>query len=1214
MLRRLAAVLGALTVYVTIPLVTMIAQQPAASFVADEILIKYRPTANGTRRDAIVRGRSASVLRRARALDVDHVRLPPGQTVASAVAALRTTPDVVLVQPNYIRRAVASAPPNDPYWLIGFMWGLERIQAKPAWDSLTTGDASVVVAAIDTGVEYTHPDLAPNMWRNPDETVDNGVDDDGNGYVDDVFGIDAANHDTDPMDDNGHGTHTAGTIGARGNNGAGIVGVAWRTSILACKFLNAQGIGSDAGAVECFDYLLSLKQRGINIRVSNNSWGALRETEPAAVLKDAIDAAGAAGILHVFSAGNDGTNNDTTPHDPSSFASPSIIAVAASDESDGRASFSNYGLTSVDIAAPGSSILSTFQGNYAFASGTSMAAPHIAGAAALIATRNPALSVASIKALLLQSADVVPQWSGLSMSSGRLNLFSALSQAGGNNPPVVSMTSPTSGSTLARSTPVVLQAAATDSDGTIMGVEFLANGTAVGADVTGPSPYSVSWTPAVAGTYVLTAVATDDSGLARASAPVTVTVSDGTVSPPAGSVNVALATYGAVATASSTYTAKYPASGVINGDRRGLNWANGGGWNDGTSGTWPDWLEVQFNGSQTINEIDVFTVQDSYGNPAVPTPTMTFTKYGIVDFSIQYWTGSSWENVPGGVVTENSLVWRQFAFPSITTSRIRVLVTKGKGSYSRITEVEAYSTPGTFNAPPTISVTSPASGATFAAASTVSLAAAASDPDGSVSGVNFFANGVLLGAGVPSGGVYTFQWLAALPGTFALTAVATDNLGTTRSSAPVIVTVTPPPGRANVALAEYGAVATASSTYSAKYPASGVNNGDRRGLNWADGGGWNDGTSGAWPDWLEVQFDGTQSIEEIDVFTVQDSYGSPVEPTNSTTFTKYGIVDFSVQYWTGSNWENVPGGVVTGNTLVWRQFAFPAINTSRIRVLVTNGKASQSRLTEVEAYSVPGTFNVPPTISLTGPTSGSTYAVSETLTFAATASDPDGVVDHVDFYANSIKVGTTASTSGSPFTFDWTAETPGVYELTAVVVDDGGKEKASAAVTVLVSSLTGRENVALVSSGTTATASSTRSSGYPAASVINGDRKAVNWGSGGGWHDATQSVWPDWVELQFSAPKVIDEIDVFSIQDNFSSPAEPTFGMTFTKWGLQDFTVEYWTGTAWQVVSGGTVIGNTKVWRQFYFDPVTTSRIRIHVTKGVAGYARIAEVEAWGQP
>ena len=204
----------------------------------------------------------------------------------------------------------------------------------------------------------------------------------------------------------------------------------------------------------------------------------------------------------------------------------------------------------------------------------------------------------------------------------------------------------------------------------------------------------------------------------------------------------------------------------------------------------------------------------------------------------------------------------------------------------------------------------------------------------------------------------------------------------------------------------------------------------------------------------------------------------------------------------------------------------------------------------------------------------------------------------MDFYANSTKVGTTASTSGNPFTFDWTVETPGVYELTAVVIDDGGKERESAPVTIIVSSLAGRENVALISSGSTATASSTRSSGYPAGSVINGDRKAVNWGSGGGWHDATQSVWPDWVELQFSAPKVIDEIDVFSIQDNVSSPTEPTFGMTFTKWGLQDFTVEYWTGAAWQVVSGGTVISNTKVWRQFYFDPVTTSRIRIHVTKG----------------
>ena len=159
---------------------------------------------------------------------MDHVRLPPGQNVAAAIAAFRATPDVLLVQPNYIRRATASAPPNDPCWLIGFLWGLEKIQAQPAWTSSPTGDGSVVVADIDTGVRLHASRSRGQHVAQPGEIAGNGIDDDGNGYVDDVFGIDTANHDTDPMDDNGHGTHTAGTIGARGNNGVGVVGVTWQ--------------------------------------------------------------------------------------------------------------------------------------------------------------------------------------------------------------------------------------------------------------------------------------------------------------------------------------------------------------------------------------------------------------------------------------------------------------------------------------------------------------------------------------------------------------------------------------------------------------------------------------------------------------------------------------------------------------------------------------------------------------------------------------------------------------------------------------------------------------------------------------------------------------------------------------------------------------------------------------------------------------------------
>ena len=260
------------------------------------------------------------------------------------------------MQPNFVRTAISVAP-NDPFWMTGQLWGLEKIRANAVWNDFSTGDSSVVIADIDSGVDYTHPDLAPNMWRNPAEVPGNNSDDDNNGYVDDVVGIDVIDANEtrggpeDPMDDHGHGTHVAGTIAGVGNNGAGVAGVTWNSKILACKFLDSNGNGTDAGAIGCFDYIVALKRRGVNIRVSNNSWGSA--AGPAPALQWAIDVAGAAGILNVFAAGNDQADNDAAPSSPSSLPSPSIIAVAASDGSDNRASFSNFGATMVDLAAPG---------------------------------------------------------------------------------------------------------------------------------------------------------------------------------------------------------------------------------------------------------------------------------------------------------------------------------------------------------------------------------------------------------------------------------------------------------------------------------------------------------------------------------------------------------------------------------------------------------------------------------------------------------------------------------------------------------------------------------------------------------------------------------------------------------------------------------------------------------------------------------------------
>ncbi|MBA2259336.1 MAG: S8 family serine peptidase [Acidobacteria bacterium] len=682
--RRLASVLVVLLASAPIFVETPHAHQiSAASLVGaaevpEEVLVQFKPGVTEGRRAAARARHNAKALRRFEELNIEHLKLPPGADVQAAVRALRADSDVLDAQPNYVRHITTPPPPNDPYWLDGNLWGMQRIDAQSAWNNFGAGTSTVVVADIDTGVNYNHPDLAANMWRNPNEISGNGVDDDGNGYVDDVFGIDTVNNDSNPMDDQGHGTHTSGTIGAVANNSIGVVGVAWNVRILACKFLDATGNGTDAGAVECFNYVVQQKSRGVNVRVTNNSWGGARDGAVGTVLKNAIDAAGDAGILSVMAAGNKGTNNDVAPFDPASFTSPSIVAVAASDQADNRAGFSNYGATSVDLAAPGVTILSTAGGGYAYSSGTSMAAPHVAGAAALLFAHAPTMSVAAAKAALLDSADPLAAWAGLVVSGARLNVFQSLLDLNPNARPSAVLTAPAEGATFVAPASIPVSATATDPDGTVARVDFYANGTSIGSDTT--APFALEWSGVAAGTYALTALATDNLGATGTSAAVTITVQ------PAGGArtNVALASNGGVATASSTYTG-YPASAAIDGLRPGLTY-----WNDATFNTWPDWVEVAFAGAKTINEVDVFSVQDNYAAPSAPTQSMTFSLYGLRDFEVQYWTGTGWVPVPDGTITGNTLVWRQLTFAAITTTRIRVWVTRPVDVWSRITEIEAY--------------------------------------------------------------------------------------------------------------------------------------------------------------------------------------------------------------------------------------------------------------------------------------------------------------------------------------------------------------------------------------------------------------------------------------------------------------------------------------------------------------------------------------------
>jgi hypothetical protein len=357
-----------------------------------------------------------------------------------------------------------------------------------------------------------------------------------------------------------------------------------------------------------------------------------------------------------------------------------------------------------------------------------------------------------------------------------------------------------------------------------------------------------------------------------------------------------------------------------------------------------------------------------------------------------------------------------------------------------------------------------------------------------------------------------------------------------------------------------------------------------------------------------VDFNGAQTIQEVDVFSVQDNYTAPVDPTPAMTFSRYGLTAFTVQYWDGTQWLTVPGGLVSGNTLVWRQVVFAPLTTAKIRIYITGAADSWSRITEVEAYTGTGVGDVPPTVTLTGPAEGASYVAPASINFTANAADSDGTVQRVDFYANGSLVG---STSTSPYQFTWTSVPGGSYTLTAIAVDNLNASTTSAAVHVTVSVPTGGTNVAAAITGATASASSTYSSGFAAAGTINGDRKGQSWGNGGGWTDGTPGSFPDWLEVDFNGAQTIQEVDVFSVQDNYTAPVDPTPTMTFSRYGLTAFTVQYWDGTQWLTVPGGLVSGNTLVWRQVVFAPLTTTKIRVSITGAADGWSRITEVEAY---
>jgi subtilisin family serine protease len=420
------------------------------SYVSNQLLIKFKPTETGAKTStnilSLIGGTTVEVI------NTNSMKASSAKTSTTsgnlllvnsklstmdAIELIKDLKGVEYAEPNWIYNHFAVS--NDTYFSNSSLWGMYGSttspsnqfgsQAATAWANNKLGSATVYIGIIDEGYMYAHEDLAANAGKNPGEIDANGIDDDGNGLVDDVYGWDFAGNNNTVFDgvDDDHGTHVAGTIGAVGGNGKGVAGVVWNVKMINAKFLSGTG-GTLANAIKAIDYFTDLKTKhGLNIVATNNSWGGGGFSQG---LQDAIERANTAGILFIAAAGNSGTNNDTTPSYPASYPNENVIAVASITSTGALSSFSQIGATSVDIGAPGSGIWSTvparskgkFISSYASYNGTSMATPHVSGAAALYASLNPGATAAQIKAALLNSATPTSSLSGKCATGGRLNV------------------------------------------------------------------------------------------------------------------------------------------------------------------------------------------------------------------------------------------------------------------------------------------------------------------------------------------------------------------------------------------------------------------------------------------------------------------------------------------------------------------------------------------------------------------------------------------------------------------------------------------------------------------------------------------------------------------------------------------------------------------------------------------------------------------------
>jgi len=650
--------------------------RPAAPVaVPGQMLVGFAPHTGHAAQQAIVHAAGGHILHSFGAIHTALVGFSGSR--AHVGATMRGNRHVLFAEPNFVLHS--DALPNDPSFTS--QWGLRNtgqvinlsagtagddIHAAGAWD-VTTGSSAVKVAVVDSGVDITHPDLAANIWTNPGEScagcAGNGTDDDNNGYADDVHGWSCVDSSGDVSDQNGHGTHVAGILGATGNNGLGISGVNWHVGILPVKFIGADGSGTTADAICAILYSINA-----GADVINASWG---DTEYSQALYNAIDQADQHGVLLVAAAGNDWANNDTAPHYPASYDLPNIISVAATDAGDNRAWFSDYGAGSVDIGAPGQNIYSTWPGGrYQFEDGTSMATPFVAGAAALVKAADPGATAMGIKALLLRSSDPVASLAGKTTSGGRLDASAAVHCAD-NGEAWVDEPSPGFVATAGQPLPIsVIGTDCADPAGTT--VAATANGSPISLTPRGDGLYTGSYVPTATGPLGIQATATAGTTSTQTvlgTVPVPITPGGGpvTVSMPNPGQRAVLGFAGTpgerVSAALTGVTVSVASVSIVNPDGTTLV----SGQMVGTSGGFIDTRTLAQAGYYTI----VITPQSSY------TGAMTVTLYDVPpDLNGTITTDGSPNSVSLGTPGQNA----QLTFAGTAGQRISMQV--GNGSFS----------------------------------------------------------------------------------------------------------------------------------------------------------------------------------------------------------------------------------------------------------------------------------------------------------------------------------------------------------------------------------------------------------------------------------------------------------------------------------------------------------------------------------------------------